>query len=68
MSRRGSIYATPEVARAARNAARERRRLEKQEAIAAKRHTQLLEEDRRAQAAADAAAHEMELDAPAELD
>lgn len=64
MSRRGSIYATPEVARAARNAAREKRRREKQEAIAAARHAELLKQE----LLEDARDHERELDAPPEAD
>lgn len=60
MNRYAGKYATPELAKAARKAAREKRRREKYEAIQARRYEELLKRER----LEDAAAHERELDAP----
>lgn len=61
-------YATPELAQQARVAAREKRRQEKQEAMQAKRHAELLERERQRIMREGAQQHEKELDAPAEPD
>lgn len=69
MSRRyASRHATPELAAQYRAQQRAMRKREAEEARAAKQHAELLQKERLAIAAADAVAHEQELDAPAEPD